>query len=36
MLMKKLFTIVGAFITGGLAIVASNLGQLAFAGSNMN
>ena len=29
--MKKLLAIIGAFVTGGLAIVASNLGQLASA-----
>jgi hypothetical protein len=34
--MKKLLAIVGAFITGGLAIVASNLGQSASAAFTMN
>ena len=29
--MKKLLAIIGAFATGGLAIVASNLGQSASA-----
>jgi hypothetical protein len=34
--MKKLVAILSAFITGGLAIVASNLGQSASAAMTMN
>ena len=33
--MKKTLAIVGAFITGGLAIVASTGSQLAHAGFNL-
>lgn len=34
--MKKLLAIIGAFVTGGLVIVASNLGQSAFAALTEN
>jgi hypothetical protein len=34
--MKRILAIVGAFVTGGLAIVASNLGQSASAALSTN
>ena len=34
--MKKLLAIVGAFITGGLAILMSYSGQIAEAGRELN